>query len=379
MGDTCLPGLQGFPVQITGWSGLTDKVPLVTPNDIQLQFSPSNAVRQFNRSTGEIQQHGNSTFFMNGTQFTVRQVRLCKPKQEGLASVAGNPVAEFQIWGFPVGAVNSVLELAVLIVPVFQKPAETESGKAIFSVATENSASLQSCIPSGVEVVKYTTCIETSTNSTVKISVAYWTQGAQITQVMLQALPRDLPPAGIPDIFGFRVLSSFVQFADEKRTKGQRQYQDIQSVLQPYTNSVLLSTATPEFQNAFRIIQNFEVRVGRGTQDTSAYKCVAIDRTRDIKDGKLLIDPSTGRRLDEEVQVADAQTAETLNKNVNTGASARSIWMAVCITLGVILGLGILFGIVYMISTHVLTREGAGIPPINAQTAAVMARMPEGM
>jgi uncharacterized protein YneF (UPF0154 family) len=106
---------------------------------------------------------------------------------------------------------------------------------------------------------------------------------------------------------------------------------------------------------------------------------VAIDRTRDIKDGKLLIDPSTGRRLDEEVQVADAQTAETLNKNVNTGASARSIWMAVCITLGVILGLGILFGIVYMISTHVLTREGAGIPPINAQTAAVMARMPEGM
>ena len=379
MGDTCLPGLQGFPVQITGWSGLTDKVPLVTPNDIQLQFSPSNAVRQFNKTTGEIQQHGNSTFFMNGIQFTVRQVRLCRPKQEGLASVSGNPVAEFQIWGFPAGSVNSVLELAVLVVPVFQNPRDTVAGNAIVAAVTGNSARLESCIPTGVEVVKYTTCIETNTNSTVKISVAYWTAGAQITQEMVRSLPSTLPPAGIPDSFGFRVLSSFVQFADEKKTKGQRQYQDIQSVLQPYTNSVLLSTATPEFRNAFRIIQNFEIKSGRGSQDTSAYKCVAIDRSRDIKDGKLLIDPSTGRRMDEEVQVAAEQKQEALGKDVPPGASARSIWMTVCIVLGVILGLGILFGIVYMISTHVLTRESAGLPPINAQTAATMAAMPEGM
>jgi hypothetical protein len=32
-----------------------------------------------------------------------------------------------------------------------------------------------------------------------------------------------------------------------------------------------------------------------------------------------------------------------------------------------------------MISTHFLTREGAGIPPINAQTAALQAAMPDGM
>jgi hypothetical protein len=380
MGDTCLPGLQGFPVQITGWSGLTDKVPLVTPNDIQLQFSPSDAVRQFNRTTGEIQQHGNSTFFMNGIQFTVRQVRLCRPKQEGLASVSGNPVAEFQIWGFPAGTVNSVLELAVLVVPVFQNPRDTVAGNNIVAAATGYGARLESCIPTGAEVVKYTTCIETSTNSTVKISIAYWTSGAQITQTTFQTLPTTLPPAGIPDIFGFRVLSSFVQFADEKKTKGQRQYQDIQSVLQPYTNSVLLSTATPEFRNAFRIIQNFQnVQKGGNKRDISSYKCVAINRERDIGDGKLLIDPSTGRRMDEEVQVAAEQKQEALGKDVPPGASARSIWMTVCIVLGVILGLGILFGIVYMISTHVLTREGAGIPPINAQTAATMAAMPEGM
>ena len=39
--DTCLPGLQGFPVQITGWSGIQaqDKVDLVIPNDIHIQFS----------------------------------------------------------------------------------------------------------------------------------------------------------------------------------------------------------------------------------------------------------------------------------------------------------------------------------------------------
>jgi hypothetical protein len=380
MGDTCLPGLQGFPVQITGWSGFTDRVSIVVPNDIQLQFSPGNSPRQLNTNTGEITQHGNSTFFMNGIQFSVRQIRICKPKQEGLASRSGNPIAEFQIWGFPVGTVKSILELAVLIIPVFLNPTESEFGKSIVSMITGKSASLESTIPSGngADILKYTTCIETNTNTTVKISVAYWTNGANIIQEMFKQFPANLPPAGIPDIFGFRVLSSFVQFADEKRTKGQRQYSDIQSILQPYTNSISLSTNSPEFRSAFRLIQNFEIKRGKALQDTSAYKCVAIDRSRDIKDGKLLIDPASGRRLDEEVQEVETQEAEVMGK-VEPSTSARSIWMTVCIVLGVILGLGILFGLIYMISVHIFTRKSLELPPSNAVTAATMARMPEGM
>jgi hypothetical protein len=361
MGDTCLPGLQGFPVQITGWSGYSDKTNIITPNDIQLQFSPSKVPLSINKITGEITNHGHSTFFMNGVQYNVRIVRISAAKQEGLGNFSGASVAEFQIWGNTAGNQNG---LAVLIIPLVQKPSENSAGSKIISAIAGNAIPLLDCIPTGpgTEIVKYTTCVETDKSSTVNISVAYWANGAAITQQMANTLPKPLPPAGIPNSFGFRVLSSYVQFADEKQTKGQRKYSDIHSVLQPYASSVVLSVATPEFKNGFRVIQNFEIKKKTAEQELSAYKCIAIDRGRDIKDGKLIIDPSTGERLDKEVEKADVQRAETLEKG---GVSkARSIWITVCIILGTILGLAVLAGIVWGVSTLFLNKHSLGQPEI---------------
>jgi hypothetical protein len=362
MGDTCLPGLQGFPVQITGWSGYSEKTSIVTPNDIQLQFSPSKVPLQFNKTTGEITNHGHSTFFMNGVQYNVRVVRVSSPKQEGLGNFSGAPVAEFQIWGNT--AENQNAGVAVLVIPLLQKPAENTAGSKILSAVAGNPVPLLDCIPtgSGTDIVKYTTCVETDKSSTVTISVAYWLNGAAITQQMAKTLPQPLPPAGIPNAFGFRVLSSYVQFADEKQTKGQRNYSDIQNVLQPYASSVVLSVASAEFKNGFRLIQNFEVKKKTAEQDLSAYKCIAIDRGRDIKGGKLLIDPSTGERLDKEVEKADALRAESLEKG--DVSKARSIWITVCIILGTILGLAILAVIIWGISTFFLNKHSLGQPEI---------------
>jgi hypothetical protein len=120
----------------------------------------------------------------------------------------------------------------------------------------------------------------------------------------------------------------------------------------------VLSVASAEFKNGFRLIQNFEVKKKTAEQDLSAYKCIAIDRGRDIKGGKLLIDPSTGERLDKEVEKADAQRAETLEKG--DVSKARSIWITVCIVLGTILGLAVLAVIIWGISTFFLNKHSLG-------------------
>jgi hypothetical protein len=120
--------------------------------------------------------------------------------------------------------------------------------------------------------------------------------------------------------------------------------------------------ASAEFKNGFRLIQNFEVKKKTAEQDLSAYKCIAIDRGRDIKGGKLLIDPSTGERLDKEVEKADALRAESLEKG--DVSKARSIWITVCIILGTILGLAILAVIIWGISTFFLNKHSLGQPEI---------------
>jgi hypothetical protein len=383
MGDTCLPGLQGFPVQITGWSSLTDKSNIVIPNDIQLQFSPANVPMTFNAQTGIISTNGTSTFFMSGTQYNVRIIRLCLPKQEGLANFSGTPVAEFQIWGTPSATSQTNTALAVLVIPVIQKPTETTAGQAILDAVTAKAVSLVRCIPvgDGVDVVKYVTCIETENNSRINIAVAYWSSGAAITQTMTRQIPlgtitgstvvtQSLATPGIPNLIGARFLSSFTQSNDEARTKTNRIYNQVAGIGQPYISMVTVSATSPEFQSGFRLIRNFNQQARSGKQDTSEYKCISIDRRRDISDGKLLIDPKTGIRMDEEMQRAQEIQNETTSR-AQPKIGAGDIWITVCITIGAILGITLAFAVLYGVFHFFLERKYLGYEalPENLQAA----------
>jgi hypothetical protein len=373
MGDVCLPGLQGFPVQITGWSGITDKIPYIIPNDIQLQFSPSETPMAFDKSTGALATSGNNTFFMNGTQYTVRSVNLSAPKQEGLNNFSGSSLAEFQLWASPTATSVSKSEIAVLIIPIYKKPAENEFGSKIWSAVTGKPTRLIDCIPygPGTEIVKYTTCIETDQNKSVNINVAYWSSGAVINEDISRILSTISLKSGIPNVFGFRVLTTFVQFADEKQTKGKRNYSIENQLLQPYKSSVVLSVASSEFKNAFRIIPNFDLKkTVVGLQDTSSYKCIPIDRSRDIKDGRILIDPKTGNRLDDEIKIAEDQKKEALGLDEEPTTSVRSIWITICIILGVLLGIGLIAIISVLSSQYIFNKKTMDFLPTLPGTTA---------
>jgi hypothetical protein len=347
MSAVCLPGLQGFPVQISGWNSLTEKSQLIMPNDIHLQFSPSESpMRYFPENGGTLSINGANSFFIAGNQYEVYSVRLTKPNQEGLQSFSGTAVAEFQIWGQKKSAEN---EIAVLVIPIYTKTIDSRSGAALLRVIKGDPARLIDCIPSDwelaaqwpstpppgtppdmvpaaqwpstpppktIEIVRYKTCVETDSNTTpmIFIEVAYWSTGSYVRQIDFAKMIPILPPAGVPLKNNIKLLTSFIQLSDENLTKADRKYEVIShgTTSIPYKKAVNLSATSKEFQNAFRIIKNFTKE-----NEDSEPRWIPINTETDIIDGRLLIDLNTGKRLSADEVEANLKKTEVNAQPVN--------------------------------------------------------------
>jgi len=389
MGDSCLPGFQGFPIQVTGWSGLEDKTAIETPNDISLQFSPTNTPSFYNKDSGILDVQGTNTFFTGGTQYLIRTVRVSAVKQEGIASMSQTTILfEFQLWGTPVKNSLAKADVALLCIPIVKKPQETPAGEAILRMLAGETIDISDTIPrgKGADIVKYNTCIETNDKDkkTITIAVAYWTNGAACTQQRINKwstrmglsnssfVEKDFVPAGIPDIFGFQVLTSFTLTDDEFRTKTNRAYKTIKGMLQPYSTLVPIGAGTSEFKTGFRLIKNFDI-AKKVKLETDAYKCIAIDRGRDIKGGKLLVDPATGRRLDEEL--LDAETGQSLDTKVEINPEERlAMFKRICIIIGYILGGCLLAILLSFFFSWMLNRKSQNLP--SSKTIDTLAKLP---
>lgn len=379
MSDTCGVGLQGFPIQVTGFQNLSrdERIRMITPNDISIQFSPSEAPMNQNRSNGFFNLNGNSTFFLNGTQWNVRAARLCQPRQNGLTEFSGNPLGEFQIWATPTASTIPKADIAVLIVPVRQYQETSTAGTTLIAAIQGESIRLEGFLPTGknIQIIKQSTCIETSTPLAKTIAVAYWSQGAAINPEQVRTLG-NLPVSGIPDIFGYRFLTNQVQQTDANRTKGSREFKDTNGVLQPQTQVTPLATQTPEFQQSFRIINGFVIEDTR-RKDADKQKCIRVDRTRDIKNGNLVVDPKTGRRLQEEMDEAAKQEAETLE--MPEASASRDTWLWVCTIVGALIGFGLLAGLIVFLFTWFVNRKGQGLPPLDEATQKLVTNLPKNI
>lgn len=339
--NICVAELQGYPIQVSGLDGLTQEAltALESPNDIRLQFAPSNTSRTFDADKGLYSLDGYNTFFMGGTQYNLLAVRLCKPKQEGLCSVSGTPLAELQFWGAPTATAVANTALAVFILPIVQRPVESPQGEAFFRLVTGEAVNFVELIPGG-RVVRYVTCLETRT-TTLNLNVAYWSAGIQITQQIATRFPSPLKTNGVPKFGDMELLSSFTQLADGKKVD--RQYTTTDGVLIPYMKT--LSATSPAFTTGFRLIKTFEQQVSSPTE-TDAYKCIAINRSRDIQGGKLVVDPRTGQRLSDEIEQADANDSLTAPQSASIGAN--EIVQYVFIALGVFLGIALIAGLLVL-------------------------------
>ena len=360
MGETCQPGLQGFPIRVEGWAGTPDKAQIVASSDIQLQFSPSETPMKL--TNGVMSPHGTNTFFMGGVQYTVATLLYSEPTQQGIASFSGTVLGEFQIWGTTSTAIGlGSTSLACLLIPVYQTPAGSFAGTKIANILQGKAGKLTECIPQGqgADIIRYSTCIETDQKSSITIQVAYWTNGAPITQDQVKGLPQKKTPAGIPKLSNYKVLSSFTQLADQGQTKSSRQYNIKETMTIPYPSVITLNVNSREFQTSFRLLKSFQSAASSpATRDTGAYKCIAIDRQKDIQGGKLLIDPSTGERMDTNLKRANEQGTEDIPiATVDVG----DIFLKICIVLGIILGITMLAAFVYFLNTFLMKPKEIGL------------------
>jgi hypothetical protein len=331
MAGLCVPGLQGFPIQISEWNINNQKV---LANDISLQFSPS-------QTTMDGVLNGQYTFFIGGSQYYIKQVRLSSPIQSGLSSVPA--VAELHIWGYPTSNSTEKNTLALLNIPIFQGGINSDAGETFVKYLKNGQLLFKNIIPFGndVKVIRYSTCVETDKNFTVNIKVAYWEKGLIISQENMRFIPQNLQKKGIPKMDSYKFLTTYEQ---SEGGKGNRIYNERDGELYTYPTS--LSSTNTDVKNVFGYISGFTSQ-SKAENSTDLYKCVTIDKSRDIKDGKLLIDPSNGKRLTDSVE--DANTIQAKLELQDVKYSPKKVITYIAIFIGTIFGIGLIILIGYYI------------------------------
>lgn len=323
MASLCVPGLQGFPIQLSDWNINNQKV---LANDISLQFSPS-------QTSLDGVLNGQYTFFIGGSQYFIKQTRISSPIQTGLNSVA--PVAEFHIWGYPTTNSTEQNTLAMLNIPIFQGAINSDAGETFVKYLKNSQALFKNVIPVGndVKVIRYSTCVETDKTFTVNIKVAYWEKGMIISQDNMRFMQQSLKKAGVPKMDVYKFLTTYEQ---SQAGKGNRIFNETGGALFPYSTS--LSATNTDVKNVFGYINGFTVQ-SKAENRTDLYKCVTINKSRDIKDGKLLIDPSNGKRLSDDI---DANTAEAKFESEDVKYSPKKIILYIAVIIGTIIGIGLI-------------------------------------
>jgi hypothetical protein len=337
-------GLSGFPINATGWTSIIDKASYVIKSDISLQLDPSNM--QINYNNGFCGVNGQNTFFMGGSQYIIRGIRLCKSSQSGLS--VNRPIAEFNIWGTPTATSSVLSSIALLNIPIFQASVNSTTGVYFINYLNNQFVKFDNLIPKGsdINIVRYNTCIETNINTTISIVVGYWENGISITQENIRLLPSQLLDFGVPAfLINSKLLSSFSLSASGGKTSLVYTNNDAMKILIPYPGTAGVSDLTK-----FRYIQGF-LDSKEPTRTTNAYKCISINPLRDIKNGQILINPDTGKRLSDEL--ADSEARDVSDKG-KTDSSIGDTMEMLAIFIGVCLALFLLFIVFYYIA-HIFT------------------------
>lgn len=315
-GVCTLGATTGFPVTVQHISYANTTV---NPNDLVLQFGLTNKYT-FNSATGFIDFYGGTdTFFLGGSQYTLSVIQICSPIITNFEK--NTPIAQLIFWGRPSLNSNSKADIAALVIPIYKstlsfvnlsiKERQSITGLSQLYTSSNSQLYLPTLFPDDT-VYRYTTCIELIDGTNIKnrsIAVAYWNTGIPWTTDSYPTNFTNLSPFGIPlSLTGnIPAAGSFNADVDPKTvSKPSRSTNGI--VTTPYTTSI--HAITNEYINRFTQMSfttKSQIKTKTSTQDL---KCIAIDRSRDIVNGHLVIDPATGKRLDQEINEEDAQNAE---------------------------------------------------------------------
>ena len=366
----CLTGNCGFPVVVSGLSSAT--IPQQA-NDISFQFSSVQIT--FDNATQVLHIPGSQSFFIGGSSFMLNTVRMCKATPNGLErNQSILPSLELQFWGTPSANAITNTQAAVLIIPMYGNFETGNTAATNFmNLLFGRTQSLSSVFPEGDKVIRYTTCIEyrdannTPPYKNKTIAVAYWQNGMKFG-FSLSREANNFLANGIPlNITEQQNTYSVNDTTQVVKTISTPIVNAVSSV--PYTTTV--SAGNVEFSSRFTQM-TYSTATASIKKTPKQLKCIAIDRSKDIVNGLLVVDPSTGELLTtEDVSGVDAQFAVIPSSTISGGDVQR--WLA--IGLGT-LGATILLAFVVWVIMRFTAGPTAADIAAAAATATATAALP---
>ena len=364
---SCIGSIQGFPVNI---SGLTPaiKESIKRYNDVFLQFKESSSSWSYDQSDGTftVPEIYNDTFFIGATQFVVKSVRLSKQSHSGYTMSGQTVVGELQIWGTATSGGAQQSDAGVLAIPIIRATSSNNAGNNFINILKSKKGVLNNIFyKDNLQVMRYTTCISVQSisqnpqASTKSVSVAYFLPGIMITQTQMSSLPGQLKDKGIPQIV-FPNMKLYTSVNNDNTIVYQT---PVNGVFNVYLASEIVAT-TNVFSSSFIYTDKFQKGEPSKKDDlyTNTFRCMNIDRNKDIIDGKIYVDPSTGQRLDDELKAAEEELKASMNSGEEPGI-APSRYIPIIIALIVA---PIAFGLLLYILWKIFGRnsDGASMGPV---------------
>jgi hypothetical protein len=394
MAGQCPLGNRGFPVVVNGVTVMTSINEI--PNDIKLQFNLT-TLTPLTNGTFEFSFTGNQSFWLGGSQYNLYTIRLSKPVVHGTELYPGGstfnimPYAELQFWGRPPLNSNPSADIAVMIVPLFEPKEITGNRESpegqVFSDLIRTGFTtlidLTKLFPEN-NVIRYTTCVEMATtgqggaieNQT--IAVAYWRKGISIWNnnfaSRFQAPQNTLGIFGVPIMLtGNQPLYTQVSEVGSSATRTLSGAVNVNGgVTVPYTTNI--TATSQQFKDSFGTFK-FSLPTAAVASNTgpTQYKCMAIDRQKDIVNGQVMVDPKTGKRLTESLQ-DDADDQDSLNVVPTPTITGGNVEGALTIFLGILggtIGLAIVIWLITLYTTK-KTPTAAAAAAVNAAATAAL-------
>lgn len=279
-----------------------------------------------------------TTLRMNGNSFGLISVQICSPQHQSLLirEKQGDCSGEIVI-GFK--AQNTLSESYLfLCIPILQRfssslPSYLEALR--LGRLDGKPTSLLTVFPEDKHYISYSTCLqrrESSGTSTKQARVFVFTEGLPYPRANLQEILQKLrapPPSG-------RVFFPTIQMPDGLLDKSQ---------------AMLFSISTEvDYKSLLRYSQYYP----QGLRDSSkyrednlnSYKCVPLEPSQNIKDGKIIVDTESGELLSQVVQDKEGPVQAKQSK-----ISPAMIEKLIAIFLALILIAFVFLIIAYMITS----------------------------
>jgi hypothetical protein len=203
------------------------------------------------------------------------------------------------------------------------------------------------------------------------IAVAYWRTGIGVDNnnfaSRFQAPQMTLGKFGIPLLLtGNQETYSSVSETGPGATRTLMRGTAERGVSTPYTTSI--SATSDQFKNNFALVK-FSIPSAQTQRGLVQYKCMAIDRQKDIVNGQVMIDPRTGKRLVDTLK-EDSDQQQELDAMPTPALTGGDIEEKVALALGIVGGTLLLALVIWLISSYITKKNPADAAAAAAAVAA---------